>query len=196
MNTAILGLGTSAPDYCMSQAEALAMCHDIICENERQRRLARVLFSKAHVENRHLTIPHQIAYSWCQPKEKAIAVGSNAPSRTLPDELPVVVAGASAGPTTGERMSMYAELAGELAYQSAKTALGNSKLSGNAITHLVVVTCTGFSSPGVDIELIKRLGLPNTTQRINGWLHGVPRSHQRSANRTCHHAGRPVPLEC
>ena len=151
----------------MSQDEALIMCQDIICENERQRRLVRALFRKSQVENRHLVIPHQIAYSWCQSAESAIAVGGDTIPRMLPDELPEVVAGASAGPTTGERMSMYAELAGELAFQSAKTALGNSKLPGSAITHLVVVTCTGFGSPGVDIELIKRLGLPNTTQRIN-----------------------------
>ena len=50
----------------MSQDEALIMCQDIICENERQRRLVRALFRKSQVENRHLVIPHQIAYSWCQ----------------------------------------------------------------------------------------------------------------------------------
>ena len=151
----------------MSQDEALIMCQDIICENERQRRLVRALFRKSQVENRHLVIPHQIAYSWCQSAESAIAVGGNTIPRMLPDKLPEVVAGASAGPTTGERMKLYAELAGELAFQSAKTALGNSKLPSQDITHLVVVTCTGFESPGVDIELIQRLGLPNTTQRIN-----------------------------
>lgn len=167
MNTAILGLGTSAPDHCMSQDEALTMCQDIICETDRHRRLARVLFRKSHVENRHLAIPHQIAYTWSQPAEKTIAVGGGTLNRSLPDELPTVIPGESAGPTTGERMGLYAELAGELAFQSAKTALGESKLSGSAITHLVVVTCTGFHSPGVDIELIQRLGLPSTTQRIN-----------------------------
>ena len=166
MNTVILGLGTAAPDYCMSQDEALAMCHDITCETERQRRLARVLFRKSQVENRHLAIPHQIAYSWCQPAEDTVAIGGT-PSQTLPDKLPEVVPGESPGPSTGERMKLYAELAGELAFQSAKTALGDSKLPGSAITHLVVVTCTGFKSPGVDIELIQRLGLPNTTQRVN-----------------------------
>ena len=145
----------------------MILCQDIICETERQRRLARALFRKSHVENRHLAIPHQIAYSWCQPTEKAVAVGGSTLPRSLPDEIPTVVPGESPGPTTGERMEVYAELAGDLAFQSAKAALGNSKLPGSAITHLVVVTCTGFNSPGVDIELIQRLGLPNTTQRIN-----------------------------
>ena len=143
------------------------MFQDIICENERQRRLGRALFHKAQVENRHLMVPHKIAYSWAQPIKKAIAVGGGTLIRSLPDKTPTVVAGESPGPTTGERMGLYAELAGELAFQSAKAALGDSKLPGSAITHLVVVTCTGFSSPGVDIELIQRLGLPSTTQRIN-----------------------------
>ena len=167
MNTAILGLGTSVPDHCMSQEDALALFQDIVCETERQRRLGQVLFRKSHVENRHLTVPHLIEYSKSHSAGNTIAVGDRSLLATLPDEVPILVANKSVGPTTGERMGLYAELAGDLAFQSAKVALRASNLPGSAITHLVVVTCTGFNSPGVDIELIQRLGLPNTTQRIN-----------------------------
>jgi predicted naringenin-chalcone synthase len=33
------------------------------------------------------------------------------------------------------------------------------------ITHVVAVTCTGFFAPGLDIMLVKRLGLPAATRR-------------------------------
>ena len=33
------------------------------------------------------------------------------------------------------------------------------------ITHLVVTCCTGFSAPGLDLELVERCGLPSSTER-------------------------------
>ncbi len=168
MKTTLLGLGTATPDNCMSQAEALTMFTDIVCETDRQRRLARALFRKSHVENRHVCVPHQSAYAWCKPASFAVsAVGENRNFSLPPGDLPEITAGESAGPTTGERMQLYAQFAGELAFQASKTALGKSGLAASEITHLVVVTCTGFHSPGVDFELIDRLGLPLTTQRVN-----------------------------
>jgi predicted naringenin-chalcone synthase len=35
----------------------------------------------------------------------------------------------------------------------------------NRITHLIVTSCTGFSAPGVDLELIDRCGLPASVER-------------------------------
>jgi predicted naringenin-chalcone synthase len=35
------------------------------------------------------------------------------------------------------------------------------------ITHLITVSCTGMSAPGLDLELIERLGLPATTWRTS-----------------------------
>ncbi|EME18456.1 type III polyketide synthase [Rhodococcus triatomae] len=33
------------------------------------------------------------------------------------------------------------------------------------ITHLIVITCTGFYSPGIDFEIIKRCGVPRSVER-------------------------------
>ena len=33
------------------------------------------------------------------------------------------------------------------------------------ITHLIVTTCTGFSAPGIDLELVQRCGLPTSVER-------------------------------
>src|SRR5262249_30585542 len=35
------------------------------------------------------------------------------------------------------------------------------------LTHLITVSCTGFSAPGVDIALIKRLGMPFDVERTH-----------------------------
>ncbi len=166
MNTSILGVGTAVPEHKMSQAEALEMCSGIVCENDKQRRLARVLFKKSGVQNRHTAVPYQAAYNWCQPSEDA-DVSSLSHFTNVAVVQPTISAGVSAGPTTGERMQMYAEFAGHLAELSAREAVAKSGIEPEQLTHLVTVSCTGFESPGVDIELINHLHLPTTIQRVN-----------------------------
>lgn len=172
MSTAsIIGIGTACPENTMTQTEALSMFTDIVCVDEREKRLAKVLFRKSGVRNRHLVVPHTVAYAWCQPSAVAVSGDGSAAVRgellKAPETLPDVVPGKSAGPTTSERMQMYREFASGLALQSAELALADAQVEAREITHLITVTCTGFDSPGVDFELINRLGLPATTQRVN-----------------------------
>ena len=167
MTCKILSLGTATPIHQMSQADSLRMFTDIACEDAKQARFARALFSKASVENRYTSVPHTAAYHWCPPAvpdEQTPLVNEELAGEQR--ATPAVLAGQSHGPTTRERLEMYAQFAGDLAVESAEEALSKSGLSSDEITHLVVVTCTGFDAPGVDIELISRLKLPSTTQRI------------------------------
>jgi predicted naringenin-chalcone synthase len=55
--------------------------------------------------------------------------------------------------------------AGPLAIAAASQALALSATPATAITHLVTCSCTGFASPGVDVELIDALGLPSDVAR-------------------------------
>ncbi len=64
-------------------------------------------------------------------------------------------------------MRHYAELAPPLAVQAAAAALGPSGVRAGDLTHLVTVSCTGFVAPGVDVALIRSLGLPPTVQRTH-----------------------------
>lgn len=68
-------------------------------------------------------------------------------------------------PTTAQRNRKYREQALPLAEQVARAALLQSGIRPEEVTHVVAVSCTGFFAPGLDIELVKRLGLPRTTQR-------------------------------
>jgi alkylresorcinol/alkylpyrone synthase len=166
MTAFINGLGIATPPHRMSQEESLQMFCDIVCQDDKQRRLARVLFRKSAVSNRYTCVPHQVAYNWCQTVGTSIQVGT----RDLATIEPVDAAltdGTSHGPTTHERMQLYAQFASELAVESSQNALDSSSTPASSITHLVTISCTGFDAPGVDIELIQRLGLPSSTQRIN-----------------------------
>lgn len=71
------------------------------------------------------------------------------------------------GPTTNERMRVYAEFAGPLALRAATAALHEAKYRPDDVTHLVTVSCTGFLAPGVDMALITGLKLRSTVQRTH-----------------------------
>ena len=67
----------------------------------------------------------------------------------------------AAAPSTADRMRVYAESAPVLA---KRAIAGLPDISG--ITHMVVASCTGFTAPGLDQVLARRLGLPADVERI------------------------------
>lgn len=71
------------------------------------------------------------------------------------------------GPTTSQRMQVYAQHAAELLRQSCEKTLAVSRVAVAAVTHLVTISCTGFYSPGIDHTLIDRLGLDPQVQRTH-----------------------------
>ncbi len=66
-------------------------------------------------------------------------------------------------PDTATRMRKFEQHAPEL----AQTAVERLQLGAerDRITHLLITCCTGFSAPGLDLELIERCGLPSTVER-------------------------------
>ncbi len=69
-------------------------------------------------------------------------------------------------PSTGARMALYETEALRLAIRAVealKKEIPTDLLDG--ITHLVVASCTGFSAPGLDLQLVTSLGLRPDVQR-------------------------------
>lgn len=69
-------------------------------------------------------------------------------------------------PGTSARMALYETEALRLAMNAVaalKLEIPTDKLDG--ITHLVVVSCTGFAAPGLDLQLAANLGLRPDVQR-------------------------------
>lgn len=72
-------------------------------------------------------------------------------------------------PGTDMRMKLYEARAPELAQAAVeKLHLGRDRAE---VTHLVVTSCTGFSAPGLDLEIVARCGLsPSTERTIVGFM--------------------------
>jgi predicted naringenin-chalcone synthase len=75
--------------------------------------------------------------------------------------------GRATPPSTAERMAAYEALAPALAARAAREALDHAAVAPAAITHLITVSCTGFSAPGVDVALARALGLSASVQRLH-----------------------------
>ena len=80
----------------------------------------------------------------------------------LPTGVPTI-----SGPTTGQRMQHYAELAPPLAVAASVEAVRRCGLDAAELTHLVTVSCTGFVAPGFDVALMRALNLRPTIQRTH-----------------------------
>jgi predicted naringenin-chalcone synthase len=64
-------------------------------------------------------------------------------------------------PSTAERMTRYEAEAPVLAAK----AVDRLGAAARAATHLIVTSCTGFSAPGIDLELVRRCGLDPAVER-------------------------------
>jgi predicted naringenin-chalcone synthase len=66
-------------------------------------------------------------------------------------------------PTTGARMALYRDAALSLARQAI--AALDIAAERTRITHLIVVSCTGFTAPGLDFDIMQDAGLSTPVER-------------------------------
>jgi predicted naringenin-chalcone synthase len=67
-------------------------------------------------------------------------------------------------PGTAKRMEVYRQEAPGLAMKAVR-ALETRGVELASVTHLVITSCTGFYAPGLDVDLIRLLGLPRSVHR-------------------------------
>jgi predicted naringenin-chalcone synthase len=154
MSFAILGLGTALPPCEFRQADAVRVAQ-VLCQDPRQKPLVRVLYRQSEIEKRYLVLGDQVVQDFIHGTRHSQSIFL--PSGTADDR----------GPTTHQRMQIYVAEAFPLALRAARQALTESGLAANDLTHIITVSCTGFSAPGVDVALIKALGLPPTVERTH-----------------------------
>lgn len=149
MSLAILGIGTATPRHQIAQADAAALATRFSHDTPPERTLAAI-YRQTRIRSRGSVLLED-------PQGEPFAQSFFPPASTAEPE----------GPGTAARMQRYAAEAGPLAIQAAERALAEAELTPSAVTHLVTCSCTGFSNPGVDIELMTRLGIRPTTSRTH-----------------------------
>jgi predicted naringenin-chalcone synthase len=150
----LLGLGTALPPNRLTQEQG-ARVAQVLCLDPRQAPLIPTLYRQTGITGRNLVLDESLV-------RDVIDGTRHSESPFLPKEH-----GPDRGPTTRERMEIYNATAPPLALEASSRALADASIAANAITHLVTVSCTGFAAPGVDIALIRGLGLSPSTQRTH-----------------------------
>lgn len=125
--------------------------HQLCCDSDEHRRVMQMIYQGAGVNERG-TVLLQEPNGVPTDSEGFFWPRSNEEDR---------------GPTTQARMEKYEEHSLELALESCEAALAHADQDVSEITHLVTVSCSGFSAPGFDIGLIQKLGLSPDTARTH-----------------------------
>jgi predicted naringenin-chalcone synthase len=147
MSARLLGLGTAVPSHAIAQRDAESLARRLAGFNGAHGRLLTALYRRTSVARRG----------------SVLIEGEGVPQRFFPESL---VAG-EPGPSTRRRQEQYERHAAPLAERACVEAIADSGMGPERITHLVTVSCTGFHAPGVDVALIRGLGLRRDVLRTH-----------------------------
>ena len=151
MSFIIEGIGTAVPRHSIKQEDAATFAM-ACCESDAEKRhLVPALYRRSGVKNRH----------------SVILTGSANGESAQQDFYQPMDDTLERGPTTARRMQAYGDSAAELAIGATADALSKTETLASETTHLVTVSCSGFSAPGFDIALINELGLPASVSRTH-----------------------------
>jgi len=143
----IISIGTAVPAYKHLQEDILPFMQRIYAlENQANRKL-KFLYHQSAIGSRYSVIPDysRPAAEW---------------EFYLPTE------NLEPFPSLERRMEMYRQWAAPLSVKSIRRCL-EGRLEPAGVTHLITVSCTGMSAPGLDLELVEELGIPLTAFRTS-----------------------------
>jgi len=142
-------VATCVPEHSYTQEFAVEFLKKLIGPNEKRRRLLTWIYQDSAIGKRHSVIddygkpPNE--YTFYPPNEQLD------PERT-----------------TGWRNDVFIRESGRLSLTAVKSLFDKvSPGIKDKITHIISVSCTGFSAPGFDFYLVKELGLAPNVNRFH-----------------------------
>lgn len=130
-------IGTAVPENSFSQEHALSQLLEVLNLDEVEIRKTKMLYRNSGIDKRHTALSNFFEY-FRQQKQ----------------------------PDVADRMAWFNEYAPNLAMKAIENCLPQN-FDNQQITHLITVSCTGLSAPGLDIELLKRLHLATNIYRTS-----------------------------
>ncbi len=143
----IISIATGVPSYKHAQTSLFDFANKIYNKNEEDTRKLKFLYNHSGIEFRYSVIPD------FDLSKKESVFFSDA------DDLLTV-------PSISKRMEVYNQYAPQLSADTiSKCILG--KIAATDITHLITVSCTGMSAPGLDLQLMELMDLPKQIVRTS-----------------------------
>jgi prepilin-type processing-associated H-X9-DG protein len=144
----ITAIGTANPPHRISQSTIARFMEKTMDLDSYNSRKLHTIFKASGIDYRYTVLEDY-------GKEDSFSFFPNAPER-------------EPFPSTQKRLQVFQEHALSVSTAAVKNLQqGASHLNLQQVTHLIVVCCTGMYAPGLDIELVQKLGLPTTVQRTS-----------------------------
>lgn len=141
----IVAIGTAVPAFRHRQEDILQFMQTVYAFSEPDRRKLRYLYHHSGIDTRYSVIPDY---------GRPLAEWKFYPQTENLHPFP----------SLEQRMVWYQQHAAPLAMYAIRDCL-EGHMHENEITHLITVSCTGMSAPGLDLQLLELLGLPNHVYR-------------------------------
>lgn len=137
----IISIGTALPHYCHRQQDIVQLMSKIYNLDTTEKRKLSFLYNHSGIETRYSVIDD---YSLQQQDWDFIPVNNKSPF-----------------PSLDERMKIFTKEALPLSLNAINNCI-EGVIKANQITHLITVSCTGMSAPGLDLQIAEALNLaPN-----------------------------------
>ena len=143
----IISIGTAVPSFKHVQDDILHFMQAVYAMDETDKRKLRFLYHQSDIQYRYSVISD---YSRPLPEWKFYPQSENL----------------EPFPSLEQRMIWYHKYAPPLSINAIRDCL-DGKLKEQSITHLITVSCTGMSAPGLDLQVMELLDLPKSTYRTS-----------------------------
>jgi predicted naringenin-chalcone synthase len=143
----IISIGTALPAYRHEQMSIMNFMQRAYAMNDIEKRKLRFLYHHSGIQYRYSVIPD---YSRTLPEWKFYPHSENL----------------EPFPSLEVRMAHYQKHAAALSVDATRECL-DGKVREHEITHLITVSCTGMSAPGLDLQVMELLDLPKTIFRTS-----------------------------
>ncbi len=143
----IISIASSVPAYKHAQSTLFNFADKVYNKNESDTRKLKFLYNHSGIAYRYSVLPDFDLH-----KNERVFFNESE------DLLPV--------PSIGKRMEMYNQHAAKLSAETITKCIAG-KIDAKDITHLITVSCTGMSAPGLDLQLIELMDLPKNIFRTS-----------------------------
>ncbi|MEJ7737581.1 MAG: type III polyketide synthase [Chitinophagaceae bacterium] len=143
----IISIGTALPPYKHLQNDILHFMQHVYAMNEVDKRKLKFLYHQSSIEQRYSVIPD---YSRPAAEWKFYPHSENL----------------EPFPSLELRMVLYNKYAAPLSVDAIRNCL-EGHLNAEEITHLITVSCTGMSAPGLDLQVMELMDLKKSVFRTS-----------------------------
>jgi predicted naringenin-chalcone synthase len=143
----LVSIGTAVPAFKHAQKDILQFMQEVYALDTVENRKLKFMYSQSGIDTRYPVVPD---YSHKLPEWKFYPHSENL--EPFPD--------------LEKRMLWYNRYAAPISVDAIRNCI-TGKINSNDITHLITVSCTGMSAPGLDLMVMELMDLPKNIFRTS-----------------------------